>query len=283
MEIGLLTAPLRGKTLDWIIEFAKKNGLTALEVVAGPGGGHLDTAKLTAAKAKQINAALKKAGVRISSLAYYDNLLEPDKAGRAATIKGMESVIDAAALLGIDVVCTLAGFPMPGKERTRTIAEDFPGVFRPLAKYAAKKKIKIAFENYFATNIRNLADWQQVFEVVPDANVGLNYDPSHLLWQGIDYLEAVEVQGSHFPHPRQGRRDQTARAAVARQPGRRLVAIRDPRLWRRELGRVYRAPAQRGVQRGAEHRARGWRVRRGGGVHRRAAVPGAVRVAGFCR
>src|SRR5574340_565990 len=192
MEIGLLTAPLRGKTLDWIIGFAKKSDITALEVMAGPGGGHLDTAKLTAAKAKQINAALKKAGVRISSLAYYDNLLEPDKARRAATGKGMESVIDAAALLGIDVVCTLAGFPMPGKDRTKTIAEDLPGVMRPLAKYAAKKKIKIAFENYFATNIRNMADWQQVFEVVPDANVGLNYDPSHLLWQGIDYLEAVE-------------------------------------------------------------------------------------------
>jgi sugar phosphate isomerase/epimerase len=192
MEIGLLTAPLSGKSLDWIVGFARDHGFKALEVVAGPGGKHLDTAKLSADKAKKIDALLKKAGVRISSLAFYDNLLDPDKNRRARRSQDMRGVIDAAAVLGVDVVCTLAGMPMPGKDRTRTIAEDLPGVFGPLAKYAAKKKIKIAFENYFATNIRNLADWRQVFEVVPDANVGLNYDPSHLLWQGIDYLEAVE-------------------------------------------------------------------------------------------
>ena len=192
MDIGILTAPLSGKSLDWIIGFAKDNGFGALEVVSGPGSKHLDTTKLSAEKAKRINAALRKARVRISSLAYYANLLEPDEKTRAARADAMRSVIDAAALLGVDVVCALAGFPMPGKDRTQTIAEDYPGVFGPLAKYAAKKKIKIAFENYFATNIRNLADWEQVFTVVPDANMGLNYDPSHLLWQGIDYMEAVE-------------------------------------------------------------------------------------------
>ncbi|MGD0113004.1 MAG: sugar phosphate isomerase/epimerase [Armatimonadota bacterium] len=192
MHVGLLTGPFSDKSLDWIIGFAKKNGFGALEVVAGPGGKHLDTAKLPAEKAKQINAALKSAGIRISSLAYYSNLLEPDAKTRTARVEAMESVIDAAAALGVGVVCTLAGFPMPGKDRTQTIDEDYPGVFRPLAKYAAKKKIKIAFENYFATNIRSLADWEQVFSVVPDENMGLNYDPSHLLHQGIDYLEAVE-------------------------------------------------------------------------------------------
>jgi len=192
MHVGLLTGPFSDKSLEWIIGFAKENGFGALEVVAEPGGRHLDTAKLSAEKAKKINAALKKAGIRISSLAYYNNLLEPDAKTRTARIEAMESVIDAASALGVGVVCTLAGFPMPGKDRTQTIDEDYPGVFRPLAKYAAKKKIKIAFENYFATNIRNLADWEQVFTVVPDANMGLNYDPSHLLHQGIDYLEAVE-------------------------------------------------------------------------------------------
>jgi len=192
MHVGLLTGPFSDKSLEWIIGFAKENGFGALEVVAEPGGKHLDTAKLSSDKAKKINAALKNAGIRISSLAYYSNLLEPDAKARKERVAAMESVIDAASALGVGVVCTLAGFPMPGKDRTQTIAEDYPAVFRPLAKYAARKKIKIAFENYFATNIRNLADWEQVFTVVPDANMGLNYDPSHLLHQGIDYLEAVE-------------------------------------------------------------------------------------------
>ena len=192
MEIGFLTSPLGRESLEWVVAFARDNGFQALEVAAGPGSKHLDTASLTPARARQVKNLMQKSGVRISSLAYYANLLEPDRSQRAEAIEGMRSVIKAAATLGVEVVCTLAGMPMPGKDRTQTIAQDFPGVFRPLVRFAAQKKVKIAFENYFATNIRNLADWEQVFTVVPDENLGLNFDPSHLLWQGIDYLEAVD-------------------------------------------------------------------------------------------
>jgi len=192
VEIGLLTAPFGSKSLQWIAGFARANGFQALEVVAGPGSKHLDTNGMTAARAGQIKRLMADSGLRLSSLAYYENLLTPDKRERARAVQGMRSVIQAAAALGVEVVCTLAGMPVPGKDRTHTIAEDFPGVFRPLVKLAAQKGIKLAFENYFATNIRNLADWQQVFEVIPEANLGLNFDPSHLLWQGIDYLEAVD-------------------------------------------------------------------------------------------
>jgi sugar phosphate isomerase/epimerase len=200
MEIGLLTAPLSGKSLEWVVDFAKENGFDALEVAAGPGSKHLDTSALTATRAAEIKRLLGKSGVHISSLAWYVNLLDPDKARRAKLSKDMKGVIDAAAKLGVQVVCTIAGMPMPGKDRTKTIEEDLPGVIGPLAKYAAGKKIKIAFENWYATNIMNLAHWQRVFEVLPDANVGLNFDPSHLHWQGIDYLEAVDKFAGRIFH-----------------------------------------------------------------------------------
>lgn len=192
MDIGLLTAPLGRQPLERVVAFAKDNGFQALEVAAGPGSRHLDTQGFTPARASQIKRLLAKSGVRISSLAFYANLLDPDKARRAQLGKQMRDAIKAAAALGVEVVCTLAGMPMPGKDRIRTIEEDFPGVFRPLVRFAAQKHVKIAFENWYATNIMNLAHWQRVFEVVPDANLGLNFDPSHLHWQGIDYLEAVD-------------------------------------------------------------------------------------------
>ena len=189
MDIGLLTAPLRDRPLESVVEFAKKTGFGALEVAAGPGSKHLDPAAFDAAKVKSL---LSKAGLRISSLAYYVNLLDPDGQRRRDLAAQMRAVIDAAAALDVDVVCTLAGMPMPGKDRMATIEEDFPGVVRPLTEYAGERGVKIAFENWFATNIQNLAHWERVFEVVPAPNLGLNFDPSHLLWQGIDYLEAVD-------------------------------------------------------------------------------------------
>ena len=52
--------------------------------------------------------------------------------------------------------------------------------------------MKIALENWYATNIQHLDHWRAVFDVLPDAHFGLNFDPSHLDWQGIDVLAAVE-------------------------------------------------------------------------------------------
>lgn len=192
MDIGLLTAPLTDKPLEWVVDFAKRNSFQALEVVAGPGSKHLDTAGMTDARVREVKDLLDKNGLRISGLACYTNLIDPDEAKREQMAADMRGVIDASVALGVDVVCTLAGMPLPGKDRMATIEEDFPGVFGPLAEYAGGKGVKIAFENYFATNIQGLHHWQRVFEVVPAANLGLNYDPSHLLWQGIDYMEAVE-------------------------------------------------------------------------------------------
>jgi sugar phosphate isomerase/epimerase len=192
MDIGLLTAPLRDKPLDYVVNFAKANGFQALEVASGPGSSHLDAAAITDQEAGRVRNMTARSGVRISSLAWYANLLDPDKAKREQMSADMRKVIDAAAALAVEVVCAMAGMPMPGKSKMATIEQDLPGVLAPLAEYAGGKGVKIAFENWYATNIQNLAHWQRVFEVVPAPNLGLNFDPSHLHWQGIDYLAAVD-------------------------------------------------------------------------------------------
>jgi sugar phosphate isomerase/epimerase len=192
MDIGLLTAPLGDMTLDRIASFARDKGFRALEVAAGPGSNHLDTANADEALANQVRELVDRAGVRISSLAWYTNLLDPDQEKRLQMIEQMKAVIATAAALEVPVVCTLAGMPLPGKDRMSTIEQDFRSVFEPLTDYAGERGIKIAFENWFATNIQNLAHWERVFDVVPAPNLGLNYDPSHLLWQGIDHLEAID-------------------------------------------------------------------------------------------
>ena len=191
MQVGILTSPFGKEPFEKVIQFAGENGFDALEVASGVGGGHIDVAALDSAKAAEIKAALSKYnGLRISSLAMYMNVTDPEK--REQTISALKQGVDAAEKLGVGVVCTLAGMPVPGKDKMKTIEEDCPLVLKPVAQYAAGKGIKIAMENWYATNIQHLGHWRRIFEVIRDANFGLNYDPSHLLWQGIDYVAAVD-------------------------------------------------------------------------------------------
>ena len=99
----------------------------------------------------------------------------------------------------MDTVCTLAGLPSPQKTKMATIREDLPGLFAPVLQEAGKRGIRIALENWFRTNIQHLDHFKALFELLPQENFGLNFDPSHLLWQGIDYLAAVaEFAGRIF-------------------------------------------------------------------------------------
>lgn len=195
MQIGFLTACMGKRPLEEVVAFAGKAGFAALEVSTG----HLpaDRALGETAKVKDLFA---KHGVGISSLAAYANLLDPDEAKRQAAIAAFKRNVDAAAAVGTPVVCTLAGMPVPGKSKERTIAEDFKAVFTPLAQYAEDKGIKIAFENWFPTLLQHFDLWDAILAAVPSPAIGFNYDPSHLIWQGIDYLGGVERYKSRIFH-----------------------------------------------------------------------------------
>jgi len=198
MQIGILTGPFGNEPLEHVIEFAGKEGFDALEVASGPGGGHVDFLNLTDARADEIKKLLAANKVAISSLAWYTNMT--DVAGREQVTKNFRALVDAAEKLGVGVVCTLAGMPVEGKDKLKTIAEDCAAVFPPLCEYAAEKGIKIALENWYATCLQGLAQFDRMFECVPNENFGLNFDPSHLMWQGIDYISAVRRYSKRIFH-----------------------------------------------------------------------------------
>ena len=187
MDVGLLTAPF-GKDMKFkeIAEWAGKTGFKALEVIAGPQG-HLRPQDVLPDDGKEVKRILAGAGVRVSGLAYYRGFEPVDEYSR-----DMKDLIAMAQVLDADALCTMAGFPAQGKTKMQTIREIVPGVFTPLAKEAEKRGVKIAFENWFATNLQHLDHFKAVTEALPQPNVGFNFDPSHLAWQQIDYLAAVE-------------------------------------------------------------------------------------------
>jgi sugar phosphate isomerase/epimerase len=185
--VGLLTAPLGNWSFEKLVGWASANGFKGLEVSVSQRSKQVDVDRILSGGAGKIKSLLKSKNVEITSLAFYSiRILEnPDEQ------QFMKKVIDACAALDVKIACTLAGGPAAGKDKLQTLKEDFPKVFNPLVDRAKEQGIKIAMENWFATNLQGLDHFQAALEAVPDKTLGLNFDPSHLLWQQIDYVEAV--------------------------------------------------------------------------------------------
>ena len=208
MKLGLMTAALPKMELPELAAWAAESGFGMLEVACWPigkkdrrygGVSHVDVANLDAGQAKQIRAMLGRFGLDISSLGYYPNPLNPDQAHREEVIGHLKKVINAAALLEVGIVGTFVGADQTkGAEAN---LEEFARVWPSIVKYAGERGIKIAIENCpmlwpdtwpGGSNVAySPTIWRRMFEIVPDDNFGLNYDPSHLIWQFIDEVRPI--------------------------------------------------------------------------------------------
>ena len=190
MHVGILTAPLRTLPLEKLIPWAASQNIMALEIDVRPGS-HLDASSVSDAEVENLKRLLDQHSIRISSLASYGRLTGASEEVVKQDRRALEDAIKLAARLGVKVVCTLGGMPVLGKSREKTILEDVPGAFRPVLDLAAEHGVKLALENWYATNMQHTDHWRMMFEVLPEAHFGLNFDPSHLDWQGIEVLSAV--------------------------------------------------------------------------------------------
>lgn len=200
MKVGMLTAPFGREPLAQAVEFAARAGFDALEVATHPGSPHCDVTAGDAEAARKVGKLVRDAGLAISSFAHYSNVFAEGPAVNEAVVSSLRGVIDSASEIGVEVVCVLAGLPVSGLDKRTMIREWAPRVWTGLAEYAAGKGVKIACENWFATLLQGLAEFELLFEAVPNPSFGLNYDPSHLLWQGCDYLGGVEQFASRIFH-----------------------------------------------------------------------------------
>lgn len=209
MKLGFFTAALPGNTLEQAAQWGAESGFQAIEIACWPlgkatrryaGVTHIDVAELDKPKAKDIRAMLDGYGLTVSSLGYYPNPLHPDPEHRETVIAHLKKVIEAAEMLEVPIVGTFVG-----KDKAKSVPqnmEDFSNIWPPIVKFAKEHGIKIAIENcpmLFSYDEwpggNNLAStpaiWREMFEIIPDDNFGLNLDPSHLIWQMIDYERAV--------------------------------------------------------------------------------------------
>lgn len=207
MYLGFLTVCLGKMPLKEKAKWASEVGFKSLEVACWPNDNDrdysscdIDVATLTQEKADEIKAYFKEYGLTISSLAYYDNNLHKDPEKRAFINNHTKKVIDAAVMLGTPLVGTFVG-----RNIDKSIKENFDEfevVFKDLVSYAEENGIKLMIENcdmrgWQMPGIPGTISytpelWEEMFRRVPSKNFGLNFDPSHLIPQFIDYIKAAE-------------------------------------------------------------------------------------------
>ena len=211
MKLGIVSAILDGWTYEEMIDEISRIGYECVEVACWPQGkaerryagvSHIDGAKVLEddGYAKHVLDYAASKGVEISSLGYYPNTLDGDLAKREAAVNHIKTLIKASAKLGVNMVTTFIG-----RDQAKSVEENLEivkEVWPPIMDLAVEYGVKVAIENcpmLFGTpqwpGGQNLmttpAIWRKVFEILPYDNLGINYDPSHFVWQMIDYIKPI--------------------------------------------------------------------------------------------
>ena len=218
MQLGFVTAILPDLSLEEVLRFGSSAGYKCVEVMCWPVGKaerryagvtHIDVANLDAAGAARVKDAVAQSGVAISGLGYYPNPLAADRTEAEVYIAHIRKMIAAAQTLGLSVVNTFAG-----RDWTRSVDDNCPRfleVWKPLIQFAEDHGVKVGIENcpmLFSRDEwpggKNLATtpviWRRMFEAIPSPNFGLNFDPSHFVWQHMDYVKAIREFAPRFHH-----------------------------------------------------------------------------------
>ncbi len=201
-----------------VADWAGASGFSAMEVACWPASGgearryagtsHINVDGLSAAQGTDIKSGLADRGVRISGLGYYPNPLHADADHRAAVISHLMKVITAAGTMGVPIVNTFMG-----GNRAVNVDENWARaveLFNPIVAHAQVSGVRLCFENcpmIFSYDEwpggHNIAYspkiWRRIFEQWGDA-VGMNFDPSHLIWQFIDQTRFIKEFGPHMAH-----------------------------------------------------------------------------------
>lgn len=209
MQLGFVSAILPDLPLEAVFAFAAETGYDCVELMCWPKGKaerryagvtHLDVSDFDEKDAASVNTLAQKHGVSVSGLGYYPNPLCADREEGQAYIDHIKKVIRAAALLGVNRMNTFVG-----RDHTKSVDDNWPRfmeVWPDIIRFAESHNVRVGIENcpmIFTGDEwpggKNLATtpaiWRRMFEAIPSEHFGLNYDPSHLIWQHIDYLAPI--------------------------------------------------------------------------------------------
>lgn len=211
MKLGFVSAILDQSNYEEMMDIAGELGFQCVEVACWPQGkaerryagvSHIDAERVLEddAYAEHILSYAAKRNVEISSLAYYPNTMDCDLGKRGAAVEHLKNLIRASAKLGVNMVTTFIG-----RDQNKNVEDNLElvkEIWPPIIRLAEEQGVRVAIENcpmLFGQDQwpggQNLmttpAIWKKVFEILPSENLGINYDPSHFVWQMIDYIKPI--------------------------------------------------------------------------------------------
>jgi sugar phosphate isomerase/epimerase len=218
MKLGFLTAPFPETPLMEVADWAAGNGFEVLEIACWPrstgptrryaGTSHIDVVSASESQLRDIRSEIEGKGLSISGLGYYPNPLHPDPETRRQMIDHVKAVIVAAGRMGIPLMNTFMGGD--AQKTTDENWEEALRVWPDIVKHAQDNGVKLTIENcpmIFSRNEwpagNNIAwspyIWRRIIEQW-GGTIGLNYDPSHLVWLMIDQERFIREFGPHILH-----------------------------------------------------------------------------------
>ncbi len=222
MKLGVLTVPLYDRSFEDALKWLSERGVHTLEVGNGgfPGNTHINPDDYLGKPEKiaELKALLKKYDMTVAALSCHGNCVHPDKAVAAKFQSDYEKTVLMAEQLGIDTVVTFSGCPGGSKDDktpnwvTCPWPEDFGKIldyqwnevlipyWKEAVKFASAHGVKkIALEMHPGFCVYNTTTLLKLREAVGDT-IGANFDPSHLIWQGIEPAEGIRLLGKAIYH-----------------------------------------------------------------------------------
>lgn len=209
MQLGFVSAILPEQNLEEVFHTAAAIGYDCVEVMCWPPGKstrryagitHIDVTNLNSDSISKLAELQDQYGIRISGLGYYPNPLSPDAMESTTAVEHIKSVIAATSELGLTRMNTFVG-----RDWTKSIDDNWPRfleTWKPIIRLAEEKGVQVGIENcpmLFTADEwpggKNLAIspriWERMFNDIPSDYFGLNYDPSHMIFQHMDYLSPM--------------------------------------------------------------------------------------------
>ena len=218
MKLGLLTAPFPEIALDDVADWTSQAGFTTIEIACWPassgdtrryaGTSHIDVDGISNEQASEIVDRMNGRRLEISGLGYYPNPLHPDDEHARMVIDHLKKVIVAAGKMDVPVVNTFIGADSALSQDENW--EKARKVWPEIVSHAQDHGVKIAIENCPMIFSRdewpsghnvayNPKIWRLMLEEFGET-IGLNFDPSHLVWLMIDIESAIYEFGERFYH-----------------------------------------------------------------------------------
>jgi len=221
MKLGVFTVLFQDQSLEKALDIIAELGLEAVEISTGnfAGNTHCNPSVLLEdeKKFKDFKKLIERHNLFISALSCHGNPLHPDEFFVREHRKTIRETILLAERLGVECVNSFAGCPgaSDSDKYPNWVTCPWPPYYsaiikwqwekkiipywRKIAKFAREHKVKICLEMHPGDVVYCPEKLLKLREAVGE-EIGCNFDPSHLFWQGIDPIAAVRKLGDAIYH-----------------------------------------------------------------------------------